>query len=241
MYLPVMERCLKMFYDEVQALQACEEAPSLIFQLMKEGHFELVDEFLQKKIVPLSTADEHENTVIMQLLRYKQYDLVLKYMKKEEADINHQNDDGNTFAHFLVAKDYVHVAKIIKELNKNKAFIPNIKNFEGKTILDLSIEKNYFCTTVHILKDKRFDNIDILSFQNLYQTYIKSNLYGKYTKLTNLELIVGNLGKKDSLLPRLQKLVDHINEEMDNIKEEILTNRMTLLDGMIKEAFQEGI
>ncbi len=228
-----------MFYNEVQAIKACEEDPSLIFQLMKEGYFELVQECLAKKKVPLSQIDEQGNTILMQLLRYKQYDLVLKYIKKEEVDINHQNQDGNTFAHILVSRDYIHVAKIMKELEKKKDFLPNIKNNEGKTILDLSIEKNYFCTTLNVLKDKRFDSIDIVSFKNLYLTYIKSNVYGKYTKVSNLESIVSSLGKKNTLLPRIERLVETIRKEMKSIQAEIMKNQSTLLDLYIQEAINE--
>lgn len=44
-----------MFYDETQATLACEEEPSLIFELIKEGHLELVDKLIKKKIVSLNT------------------------------------------------------------------------------------------------------------------------------------------------------------------------------------------
>ena len=229
-----------MFYDEAQALKACEEEPSLIFRLMKEGHFQIVEELLDKKLVPLTTEDEQKNTVLMQLIRYKKYELVYKYMKRQDFSVNHQNSDGNTFAHFLVTQDYVHVAKIIKELSKNKEFLPNIVNNNGKTILDLSIEKNYFCTTLHILKISKFDYIDLVSFRNLYLTYVKSNMYGKYTKLSNLELIMKSLKKKEGLLPRLQELVEHIQGNMAPIKEELLENRSTLLDRMIQDAYSES-
>ena len=229
-----------MFYDEAQALKACEEEPSLIFRLMKEGHFQIVEELLDKKLVPLTTEDEQKNTVLMQLIRYKKYELVYKYMKRQDFSVNHQNSDGNTFAHFLVTEDYVHVAKIIKELSKNKEFLPNIVNNNGKTILDLSIEKNYFCTTLHILKISKFDYIDLVSFRNLYLTYVKSNMYGKYTKLSNLELIMKSLKKKQGLLPRLQELVEHIQGNMAPIKEELLENRSTLLDRMIQDAYSES-
>ena len=230
-----------MFYDETQAIKACEEEPSLIFQLMKEGHFQIVEELLNRKKVPLTTQDEQGNTVLMQLLRYRKYDLVLKCMKRPDFEINHQNSEGNTFAHFLVTQDYVHVAKIIKELSKNKEFIPNIVNGEGKTILDLSIEKNYFCTTLHILKDNKFDSINLVSFRNLYLTYVKSNLYGKYTKLTNLELIMNSLKKKKELLPRLQELIEVIQKNKQLIQEELLKNRVTLLDHIIQEAYGENM
>ena len=37
-----------MFYNELKTIKACEEDPSLIFDLIKEGHFELVDKILSK-------------------------------------------------------------------------------------------------------------------------------------------------------------------------------------------------
>ena len=69
-----------MFYDETQATLACEEDPSLIFELIKEGHLELVDKLIKKKTVRLNKIDEDGNTVLMRLLKSKKYDLVEKYM-----------------------------------------------------------------------------------------------------------------------------------------------------------------
>ena len=43
-----------MFYDEGQARKACEEDPSLVFELIKEGHMDLVDKLLKSKIVSLN-------------------------------------------------------------------------------------------------------------------------------------------------------------------------------------------
>ena len=69
---------------------------------------------------------------------------------------------------------------------------------------------NYIYTTVKILEDSRFNNIDVVSFKRLYDTYIKSNKYGKYSKLTNLEIIVNNLTDK-KLLPRMEQLILYKN------------------------------
>ena len=38
-----------MFYDERQAIEKCEEEPSQIFNLIDEGHLELVDKILRKR------------------------------------------------------------------------------------------------------------------------------------------------------------------------------------------------
>lgn len=228
-----------MFYDEKQAIKACEEDPVLIFQLMKEGHMELVDYLLTKRKVSINTTDEHGNDVLARLLKMKQYDLVLKHMKKKEWDVNHQNLDGNTFAHILVSIHYVNVLDIISQLKKNKQFMPNIKNNKGETILDKSINDNYIYTTVKILEDQRFNNIDIISFKRLYHTYIKSDHYGKYAKLNNLEVIIDSLEEK-KLLPRMEKLLNFISNNFDTIKEELLSNQSEYIDSIINILLEEG-
>lgn len=228
-----------MFYDETKALKACEEDPSLIFELMREGHMHLVDKVLSKKLVSINTCDENGNDVLSRLLKLKQYDLVLKHMKNKDWQVNHQNNDGNTFAHILVSIHYVNVLDIINQLKKNKKFIPNIKNNKGESILDKSINDHYIYTTVKILEDSRFNNIDIVSFKNLYDTYVKSNHYGKYAKLTNLEIIVDSLETK-ILLPRMKKLLSFISNNFDVIKEELLQNQSVYMDNVINLLLEES-
>ena len=228
-----------MFYDETQATNACEEDPSLIFELIKEGHLELVDKLIKKKIVSLNTIDEGGNTVLMRLLKSKKYDLVEKYINDINSDINHQNKDGNTFAHLLATKNYLHTANIIKKLKRNKELDPNIRNNEGKTILDLAISTGNLCTTLKLLEDKRFNNIDLVSFNNLYNTFIKSDNFGKYTKLTNLETIVKELSKKTRLLPKVKEIVDLVKKNFDIIKNELMNNKLTFMDNIVKNVIME--
>ena len=190
-----------MFFDEAKAVKACEEDPSLIFELIKEEHFELVDKILSKKKVSVNVVDRVGNDVVTRLLKARQYDLVLKYMKKKEWNVNHQNLDGNTFAHYLVSINYVAVLDIIKQLRRNGKFLPNIKNKKGESILDKAINENYIYTTLKVLEDDRFNSIDVLSFTRIIDTYIKSSAYGKYSKINNLEVILNSLDQKDGLLP----------------------------------------
>lgn len=224
-----------MFYDEMKAIKACEEDPSLIFELIREGHFELVDKLLSKRVVSVNECDNAGNDVLTKLLKVKQYDLVLKYMKNRDWDVNHQNYDGNTFGHYLASINYVNVLDIIKQLKKNKDFSPNIKNKKGETLLDKSINENYIYTTLKILEDKRFNNIDIVSFKKIFDTYITSSSYGKYSKFDNLKSIVNSLEKKDSLLPNVRELVEELSNNMDIIKKEIMTNKYRRLEYMINE------
>lgn len=229
-----------MFYDETKAIEAVQKDPSLVFELIKEGHTELVDKMLKKKIVDINTCDDAGNSILVRLLKHGDYDLVLYHMGNKDWDVNHQNLAGNTFAHFLVSINYVNVVEIIAKLKKNKQFLPNIKNNKGETILDKSINDHYIYTTVKILEDERFNNIDVVSFKNLYDTYIKSNKYGKYSKLTNLEMIMDNLEEK-SLLPRMEKLVVFIRNNFDVIKDEVLTSqKSTCMDSIINNVLKEN-
>ena len=223
-----------MFYDESKTMMACSDEPSLIFEVVKEGHFELVDKLLSKKKVDINICDDHGDSLLMKLLKKGQYEIVLKYMKRKDFDVNHQNYDGDTFAHILVSINDVKVLEIIKALAKNKNFMPNLKNNQGQTILDKAINDNYIYTTIKVLEDKRFNNIDVVSFKNLYDTYVDTNKYGKYTKLTNLEIIIDNLYNK-TLLPNMEKLIKIIKENFEYIKEQLINNKKVGLDEIIND------
>ena len=171
----------------------------------------------------------------MVLLKHNWYDLVIKHMKNKEWNVNYQNKEGNTFAHIVVTKKYLDVMDILKELIKNKKYIPNIRNKNKETVLDKSFNNKYMYTTSKILEDKRFTNIDLISFKNLYETFIKNADYGKYTKLNNLEIIMDSLSKKE-LLPKTEKIVKTIFKNYDTIKNEVLNNKTKELDGLFKEA-----
>lgn len=227
-----------MFYNETVTMNQVEEEPSLVFELIKEGHTDFVDKLLSKNKISVNVCDEFGNNVLMRLLKVGRYDIVLKHMKNKEFDINHQNNDGDTFAHILVTINYVNVVDIIKQLKKNRKFLPNIKNNYGETILDKSINENYIYTTVKILEDERFNNIDILSFKNLYNAYIKNKQYGKYGRLTNLEMIIENLDKK-SLLPRMEVLVEALKNNYEMIKEGLIKDNLKVVDEIINTCLVE--
>lgn len=221
-----------MFYDEKQAIEKVEEEPSQIFNLIDEGHLELVDKILRKKSTDINTVNDQEDDILSYLLKKNHYDLVLKHMKKKDWNVNHQNSDGNTFAHILVTKKYLEVIDIIKQLHKNKSFLPNIRNKQGQTILDRSINNNYIYTTVKILEDERFNNIDLVSFKNLYENYIKNDNYGTYSKMNNLEVIVDNLKEKE-LLPKLTKIINSLTNNFEEIKKLVKMGDIKTLDNMI--------
>lgn len=221
-----------MFYDEKQAIEKVEDEPSQIFNLIDEGHLELVDKILRKKSTDINTVNDQEDDILSYLLKKNHYDLVLKHMKKKDWNVNHQNSDGNTFAHILVTKKYLEVIDIIKQLHKNKSFLPNIRNKQGQTILDRSINNNYIYTTVKILEDERFNNIDLVSFKNLYENYIKNDNYGTYSKMNNLEVIVDNLKEKE-LLPKLTKIINSLTNNFEEVKKLVKMGDIKTLDNMI--------
>lgn len=227
-----------MFYNERQAIEKCEEEPSQIFNLIDEGHIEILEKVLRKKSTNINTTNEKEEDILSYLLKKGYYEVVLKFMNKKDWNVNHQNNEGNTFAHILVTKKYLDVIDIIKALLKNKKFIPNIRNKNGETILDISIKNGYIYTTLKILEDTRFNNIDLISFKNLYEKYIRSNDYGVYSKMNNLEVIVDNLKDKE-LLPKLNRIIDSIANNFEEIKKLVKEDNIKILDniiyGMLKE------
>lgn len=229
-----------MFYDIDQALNACEDDPSLLFEVIKENYREVIEKIISKENYDFNLCDKDGNNVLMRLLKAKHYDLVLKYMDNVNFDINHQNNEGDTFAHILVMINYVEVKDIINKLLDNKKFIPNIKNNLGETILDKSINNHYIYTTAKILADKRFNNINLASFKNLYETYIKSNNYGKYSKLDNFTLIVDNLDNKE-LGKTMSKLINIIKLNQEIIKNDFFMSKTENLDIIINKMIEETI
>ena len=227
-----------MFYDEIQAIEKCEEDPSQIFNLIDEGHIEIVEKVLSKKWSSVNVTNENGDDILSYLLKKNYYDLVLTHMKKKDWNVNHQNKDGDTFAHILVTKNYLEVRDLTKELHKKKSFIPNIRNKNGETILDKSLNRDNIYTTIEILKDKRFNNIDLVSFKNLYEKYVKSEEYGAYSKMTNLETIISSL-KNKPLLPKLNKIIDTLSNDLEVIKVSLKQGDIKALDNMIYEALIE--
>lgn len=208
----------------------------MVFSFIKQERFDLVDEMIQNNEIDVNAVDVVGNDVVTRLLKARQYDLVLKLMKKRNWDVNHQNDDGNTFGHILAQDDSVATVLIIEQLTKKKNYLPNIKNKKGETALDRAINSNYICCAFKILEDKRFNSISIFSFKNLFNVTIKNSLYGKYSKITNLEIIVDSLERKE-LDQNMSELVQRISDNMDLIKRDILKhNRVDVIEGIIEQS-----
>ena len=224
-----------MFYDETKTINACEADPSLIFELLKEGHLSLLDKIISKKTFDINVTDEDGNSILMKLLKKGQYELVLKHMKDKRWDVNHQNNDGDTFSHILLSLNNLNTIDIYKELRKNKQFTPNIRNNNGETILDKSIQNGNTFITSKILEDSRFNEVGVHSFKKFYDTYVKSSNYGRYTKLNNLEMIIDNLEDKE-ISPRVKEIIKYLKENFETIKEEVINNKTKHMDLYINEA-----
>ncbi len=221
-----------MLSNEQKMIDACKEEPSLIFKMIKKGYFEVVEYLIENGYVDVNMVDSVGNDVVTRLLKARQYDLVVELMKKRNWDVNHKNDEGNTFGHVLAHDNSLCAVKVVEQLNKKKNYLPNIKNNKGETIFDRALDGNYLCTALKIIEDKRFNSINISSFKNLCKMLVKSRDYGKYTKANTLEIIVGNLENRD-LEPSVANLIEDLNENMDIIKRDILNNNSKLLDKLI--------
>ena len=172
--------------------------------------------------------------MIFELIKEGYTEVVDKILTTNKELINTIDENGNSvMMRLLNKKDYVDIAKILEILLKNKTFIPNLKNNKGETILDKAIAADQLFTITKILGDKRFDNIDIISFKYLYNKYIKNSYYGKYSKLNNLEVIINSLEHKQKLQPKMQELLEKITTNMDTIKKDLLTNKLNNIDIII--------
>ena len=80
---------------------------------------------------------------------------------------------------------------------------------------------------------------NVFSFKNLINASINNTYYGKYSKLNNLQIIIGSLSKKDVLLPNMKQLLDEIKDNMDQIKTEIMSNKSKSLEKIIKKKLVE--
>ena len=66
----------------------------------------------------------------------------------------------------------------------------------------------------------------------VYAALINNKVYGRYSKITNLEIIVENLEKKDFNVG-MENLVDHIQDNMDAIKNDFMNNKTNILESII--------
>ena len=229
-----------MFYDIDRAIDDCLVNPYLIFEAIKMNYRDVYEKVIENGSFNFNITDDNNENILMRLLRNKDYDLVSKYVMNNNIDINHQNNNGDTIMHLLVTMNYIDVKEILEKIFKRSDFLPNIKNNNGETILDKSINNQYLYTTIKILEDKRFNNINLYSFKNLYETYIKSNDYGTYSKLNNYTIIFNNL-KKKSLKPTMSKLIKILKKEEISIKNDFYKLKTKNLDMIINYLIKEAI
>jgi hypothetical protein len=98
--------------------------------------------------------------------------------------------------------------------------------------MDIALSNNYLCTAFKLLEDKRFTEIDVFVFKNLFNATIHNKDYGKYSKITNLEIIVENLEKKE-LSNGLKRIIDNIVANMEVIKWDLMNNKSNVLESII--------
>ena len=223
-----------MFYDETKTINDCDNDPTLVFELLKEGHVELLDKIISRKNFDINTLDSEGYNILMRLIKKGFFELVIKHLKNKRLDINRQNNEGNTLAHILFTINSIKTVDVYNILRKNKKFNPNIMNNNCETILDISIKNESTYLTSKVLCDSRFTEVGVASFKKYYDAYIKNSAYGKYAKVCNLELIVGSLSFRD-LTPKVKKIIEYLKDNFDTIKEEVNNNKTKSIDLYLDE------
>ena len=62
-----------MFYDIEQAINACEEEPSLVFIAIKNNYRDVYEKVLEKENFNFNLVDLDGNNILMRLLKNKDY------------------------------------------------------------------------------------------------------------------------------------------------------------------------
>ena len=131
-----------MYTEKLEMYDACSEDPTLIFNLIKRGFFDVVNELVDEKKVDANLCDSVGNDVCMRLLKAKQYDIVIKLMKRRNWDVNHKNELGDTFGHLLALDNDVRSLKVIDQLNKRLIIV---------LILKIILEKHHLISQLIII------------------------------------------------------------------------------------------
>ena len=220
-----------------QAIKAAEEDPSIIFELIKTDNDELLNHMLDESLIDVNLVSSNNDSLAIKLLKSAKYELVLKVIKNKNWNVNYQNDDKETFGHILAKINNVAVVPIFKELKKNKNFDINIRNKDDKTIFDISVESHNSYVSTKIIEDERFNDINIFEFLKFYETYIDTNEYGKYSKINMIESILTMDGRYVNT--RMQELLNHLKDNVKNIKKDIENDDYNLLKSIIKECIYQ--
>lgn len=220
-----------------QAIKAIEEDPSIIFELIKTDNDELLNHMLDESLIDVNLVSSNNDSLAIKLLKSAKYELVLKVIKNKNWNVNYQNDDKETFGHILAKINNVAVVPVFKELKKNKNFDINLRNKDDKTIFDISVESHNSYVSTKIIEDERFNDINIFEFLKFYETYIDTNEYGKYSKINMIESILTMDGRYVNT--RMQELLNHLKDNVKNIKKDIENDDYNLLNSIIKECIYQ--
>ena len=220
-----------------QAIKAAEEDPSIIFELIKTDNDELLNHMLDESLIDVNLVSSNNDSLAIKLLKSAKYELVLKVIKNKNWNVNYQNDDKETFGHILAKINNIAVVPVFKELKKNKNFDINIRNKDDKTIFDISVESHNSYVSTKIIEDERFNDINIFEFLKFYETYIDTNEYGKYSKINMIESILTMDGRYVNT--RMQELLNHLKDNVKNIKKDIENDDYNLLNSIIKECIYQ--
>lgn len=220
-----------------QAIKAAEEDPSIIFELIKTDNDELLNHMLDESLIDVNLVSSNNDSLAIKLLKSAKYELVLKVIKNKNWNVNYQNDDKETFGHILAKINNVAVVPVFKELKKNKNFDINLRNKDDKTIFDISVESHNSYVSTKIIEDERFNDINIFEFLKFYETYIDTNEYGKYSKINMIESILTMDGRYVNT--RMQELLNHLKDNVKNIKKDIENDDYNLLNSIIKECIYQ--
>lgn len=121
----------------------------------RQSLLKMIKKLIQEDI-DLSIADDNGETALFIPVRAEEIETMAILLEENTIDINHQNNDGYTVLDLAVFEGIKNLDIILILLNYNAN--PNIKDFEGKTIIEKLID-----IILHFHNDKKI-NSNLLAY-----------------------------------------------------------------------------
>lgn len=223
-----------MFYNEESATRTCEDIPLTSFEVIKNGYGYILFDLIKNKALDINLEDENKNNILMSLAINKDFETLLKLINNKDFDINKQNEDGDTLSHLILKSTGIKILEIYKNIKKKEDFNPHIKNKKGEGLIDIAIKTNSLRNIINVITDNKYCCMNINSFANIYENYLKSKSFGFYTKIDILDAILKIDIKKMDL--EFKKLIISLKENYELIKEELSKGKTTTLENIVLKA-----
>ena len=150
--LTLVNKFIEAGYDPTM----CNSEGKTVIELAIEHHYTCVVEFLLSYGVPLPPDS------LQIALYYRSTPLMIALLVRKGADVNAITSDGNTVLHLVVTNYVEQLCPDLVKIFIQAGCSPAIRNVEGKTALQIAIERHYTFVVERLLSSDLPLPLDIL-------------------------------------------------------------------------------